>query len=116
MGLPYIPFHTIETAFVHGRPNHKYFGVENLVDFPDMIMTTNRSVFFNGLGKLEPVVPNQEKDVNTEEENAIWKVFFNKVPNEIEVRFYPKKINCQACFWTNIKKDFILSQIIIILY
>lgn len=79
--------------FVQGHPNLSFFGIRDMEDFPNHIMTTDERVFFNSIGKLSPVtqkdhLAGKPDDV---ENYAVWKVFLNKVPSELQVRCKTEK-------------------------
>ncbi|XP_050410806.1 prenylcysteine oxidase 1 [Patella vulgata] len=81
-------FHRTLALFVQGTPNYTTYGFNSADDFPESVLTTNESIFWNSYGKQSSVSGKKhlEKKTDPTEDDIVSKIFLNKVPTEEQVR------------------------------
>lgn len=62
-------YHKLTATMIQGVPNVTYFGVDSPENFPTSLLTSNADVYFNSIGKHEPV--------NQEAGPSVYKIFTN---------------------------------------
>ncbi|CAH1785351.1 unnamed protein product, partial [Owenia fusiformis] len=67
--------------FVHGTPNITKFGFDNLNDFPTMLLTANRELYYRSIGKQFPVNWGGDGKAFLP---SVWKVFSEEPLTESE--------------------------------
>lgn len=84
------------TYFFSGTPNASYFGLENVNDFPDVVLTCGRDFKLSSLGKHLPIDYKQGDKVL-----PVYKIFTNEPLTETEINeIFPLRDAFELVDWT----------------